>query len=88
MAVLQAAVIVLAVLVILALSLYTACRIWVFYQWFVFLKHYQELSDRLDEDIKLLRDGRCDEVVVREEATSELVYNFYKKYSKNCSDKD
>ena len=88
MAVLHVSIVVLAVLVILALSLYTACRIWVFYQWFVFLKHYQELSDRLDEDIKLLRDGKQNEVLLREEITNKLVRNFYKKYSKNCSDKE
>ena len=70
------------IIVIIPVAIYTIYRIHTFIKWFLLLKDYQKLSDRLDDDIKLLRDGKFEEAILREAKSDKMVWEFKRKYSK------
>lgn len=68
--------------IVLVISFYTACRIYTFFKWFIFLKDYKELADRLDEDISLLRESKFAEAILREAESERMIAAFKRKYPK------
>jgi hypothetical protein len=40
------------------------------------------LSDRLDDDIRLLRDGKFEEAILREAKSDKMIWDFKRKYPK------
>lgn len=70
------------VLIVLVVGLYTLCRSYIFLKWFFFLKDYQKLANRLDEDIILLREGKLEEAILREAKSDKMIAEFKRKYPK------
>jgi cell division protein YceG involved in septum cleavage len=70
------------VLIVLVVGLYTLCRVFTFFKWFFFLKDYQKLANRLDEDIILLREGKLEQAVLREAKSDKMIAEFKRKYPK------
>jgi hypothetical protein len=70
------------VLIVLVVGLYMLCRVFTFFKWFIFLKDYQKLANRLDEDIALLREGKFEEAVLREAKSDKMITEFKRKYPK------
>lgn len=67
-------------LIVLVVGVYTVCRIYTFYKWFLFLRDYQDLANRLDEDILLLKEGKLEEAVLREATSDKMIAKFKRKY--------
>jgi len=70
------------ILVSILVIVYTWCRIRCFIRWFLLLRDYQKLSDRLDDDIRLLRDGKFEEAILREAKSDKMIWDFKRKYPK------
>jgi hypothetical protein len=70
------------IFIVIPIVIYTGCRIYTFIKWFLFLRDYQKLSDRLDDDIRLLRDGKFEEAILREAKSDKMVWEFKRKYPK------
>jgi hypothetical protein len=62
--------------------LWLSYRAYTFIKWFILLKDYQKISDRLDDDIKLLRDGKLEEAILREAKSDKMIWEFKRKYPK------
>jgi hypothetical protein len=71
-------IILVAILIVFCLGY----RIYTFIKWFTLLKDYQKISDRLDDDIKLLRDGKFEEAILREAKSDKMIWEFKRKYPK------
>lgn len=69
-----------AVFGVVLVLLYAVYRLVVFGRWYIFLKDYQQVADRLDQDITLLREGKVEEALLRESVSNRIVEEFCRKY--------
>jgi len=70
------------IFVVVPMVIYTGCRIYTFIKWFLLLKDYQKLSNRLDDDIRLLREGKFEQAILREAKSDKMIWEFKRKYPK------
>jgi Na+-transporting NADH:ubiquinone oxidoreductase subunit NqrC len=72
-------------IIILSLLIVASYYIHSYLKWFLFLKDYQKVSNCLDRDILLLKQGKIEEVQLREKTTEEIIENFFIKYPKKLN---
>jgi hypothetical protein len=70
------------IFLVIPIAIYSIYRIFIYIKWYFLLSDYQKLSDRLDDDIKLLREGKLEEAVLREAKSDKMIYEFKRKYPK------
>ena len=71
---------ILTTIIVVAIVGVITHRICTYVRWYCLLRDYEKLSNRLDNDIKLLRDKEFCKAVLREAESDRMVKEYYRKY--------